>query len=131
MTPGYEIASHAAAPGYAAIVEWRQGAGGRLLQWLAGGAKFNRVFNIPATAAVPWVSGSTYAHTVFVYYDRATDVATTKIRGPNNQWTEIEAFGLKGDGFPEPYLTGLAAINGGRALLTTDGAYAGGLVLFP
>lgn len=92
MAAGHEITSYAAAPGYCAIVEWKEGAGGRLLQWFAGGTKFNPVFSVTdPTAAYGRCDGHAFGFSVFAYHSRKDSVVRAWVRGANNKWTAIDA----------------------------------------
>lgn len=132
---GFTLGSLAAAPGYAAIVEYAQGRGGRLLEWKAGGKKYNPAFSFgdPGSTAGPmaWVAGTTFGHTVFVHYDHTTDTATTALRGANNVWTEFkQGFAFNSDA--QALLSGLATVDTMDhvfAFLTFSGPWAGGMML--
>lgn len=92
MTPGYEITGYAVAPGFAAIVEWKQGVGGRLLQWFAGGAKLNPVLTVADATATPGqVDGAAFSFTAFAYYSRKDATVHAWVREANNKWIDMGA----------------------------------------
>ena len=106
----------AAAPGYAAMVESKQGVH-RLLQWHAGGSTFHPVpaltFNNPSGFNMAMVAGSTFEHTVFLHTDKDKTVRTW-VRGRDNRWTKLDDTKL--DGPDSATLTSLVVLDGGRAV---------------
>lgn len=92
-----------------------------------GGQKFNPAFSIVDTVSEegPQVAGTTFAHTVYVHYNKKTDQVLCKVRGANNKWTDVPYVNLKIEGFTNPSVSNLVALNDGGAILAVSGSYSG------